>query len=231
MPQLFGALSSSVGGRRNGLEAIAEAIAPPPPSTVRLSQARPPRGTRGTPLEDAQLVRGALQGDRDAEAAIWRRYLPLVRARLTRTMGSRDAEDHAQEVFARLFEYLHELRDPEALRSFLIGITLRVAGTELRRRRCRWWLTLSATGELPEPIASEDHGEARAVAAQIAAVLGQLSPLSYRFFELRFIEERELTDVATAMNVSLATAKRHLARVTARVQAMADRELGRSAAP
>jgi len=195
-------------------------LAPPPPSEVRMSCA--PR--REAHPEDAELVRAVLAGDKRAEVAIWRRYVPLVRSKLGRSIGGQDVDDHVQEVFLRLFEYLSHLREPAALRSFLIGITLRIAGTELRRRRCRWWLTLSATGELPEPCTFEDEGETRQVVSKLHGILTKLTPNSSRFFELRFVEERELSEVAVAMDVSLATAKRHLARVAARVYAMADRE-------
>jgi RNA polymerase sigma-70 factor, ECF subfamily len=182
------------------------------------------RGAELSSWEDAALVRAVWSGDYRAQVAIWRRYLPLVRAKLGRSVGGPDVEDHVQEVFLRLFEYLSELRDPGALRSFIIGITLRVAGTELRRRRCRWWLTLTPAGELPEPPTRDDGGDAREVAARLAAILDRLSPESSRVFRLRFIEGKELTDVAKAMGFSLATAKRHLARVSARVHTMAKNE-------
>jgi RNA polymerase sigma-70 factor (ECF subfamily) len=227
MSEPLQALGSSLAREWDTRDAVAGPLAPPPLSTVRLSRARAPRrhDAHSAQVEDADLVCAVLAGDRGAEATIWRRYVPLVRGKLRRSVGGPDVEDHVQEVFLRLFEHLAELRDPAALRSFLIGITLRIAGTELRRRRCRWWLTLSATGDLPEPHVFEDPGETRVAVARFAGMLRTLSPQSYRFFELRFIEDRELADVASAMNVSLATAKRHLARVAARVHAMADREL------
>jgi RNA polymerase sigma-70 factor (ECF subfamily) len=174
---------------------------------------------------DAALVRAAWQGDRRAHVAIWRKYSPLVRSRIGRSVGGQDVEDHVQEVFLRLFEHLPQLRDPGALRSFIIGITLRVGGTELRRRRCRWWLAVTPTGELPEPPPSRDDGsDVREVLATLLSILGKLSPHSSRVFELRYIEEKELTDVAKAMKISLATAKRHLARASTCFFAMAERE-------
>jgi RNA polymerase sigma-70 factor (ECF subfamily) len=190
-----------------------------PPSGVQLSPGR----RRGAALEDAALVRATLDGDPRGPSAIWSRYAPLVRSKLTRSIGRQDVEDQVQEVFLRLFEYIGQLRDPNALRSFIIGITLRIAGTELRRRRCRWWLSLTATGELPEPPAIDDP-EARRVVSRLFGILDKLAPESSRVFELRYVEEKELTEVATAMNVSLATAKRYLSRVSARVHAMAERE-------
>jgi len=58
----------------------------------------------------------------------------------------------------------------------------------------------------------------------LLAILGKLSPHSSRVFELRYVEEKELTDVAKAMNISLATAKRHLSRASSCFFAMAERE-------
>jgi RNA polymerase sigma-70 factor (ECF subfamily) len=192
----------------------------PPPSGVQRVAERSERC-----IEDEALVRAAWRGDPRAHAAIWRKYSSLVRSKLGRSVGGQDVEDHVQEVFVRLFEYVSQLRDPGALRSFIIGITLRVAGTELRRRRSRWWLRLTPTGELPEPgTMAQGDSEAREVLARLLVVLGKLTPQSCRVFELRYIEEKELAEVAEAMNISVATAKRYLARVSARVLAMAERE-------
>src|SRR5258708_1161494 len=137
----------------------------------------PPSGVRVAPTridasaDDVDLVRAASAGDARAHDAIWRKYSVLVRSKMGRSVGGHDVEDLVQEVFLRLFEYLPHLRDPAALRSFLIGITLRVAGTELRRRRCRWWLTLTATGELPEPnMRTDDGSDAREVLSRLLAV-------------------------------------------------------------
>ena len=189
------------------------------PSSVRLASSK----KRSPAIDDGALVRAALAGDPLAPAAIWKRYAPLVRSKLNRSIGGQDVDDQVQEVFLRLFEYLDQLRDPSALRSFLIGITLRMAGTELRRRRCRAWLVLTATGEVPELPALDDP-EARRVVRRLFGILDQLAPESVRVFALRYIEEKELVEVAAAMNVSLATVKRYLSRVSSRVQAMAERE-------
>jgi RNA polymerase sigma-70 factor (ECF subfamily) len=173
---------------------------------------------------DAALVHAAWRGDRSAQAAIWRRYLPLVRSRMSRAIGGQDIEDHVQEVFLRLFQVLPDLRDPSALRSFIIGITLRVAGTELRRRRGRYWLQLTPSGDLPEPISPPEPDEPREAVARLSAILGNFTPESYRVIELRYVEGKELTEVAQAIDVSLATAKRQLARASARLRAIVQRE-------
>jgi RNA polymerase sigma-70 factor (ECF subfamily) len=188
----------------------------PAPSCARLAL------SGATPDED--LARAACEGDPRAAIAIWRRYGVQVRSKLLRWIGAHDLDDHVQEVFSRLFEQLPRLRQPSALRSFLIGITLRVACTELRRRR-RWRLRLTATGELPDLAQhGADDGIAREALSRFEAILGRLAPRSRRVFVLRYVDKLELVDVAAAMDISLATAKRHLSRASLRVFAMAERE-------
>ncbi|HEY4014378.1 MAG TPA: RNA polymerase sigma factor [Polyangiaceae bacterium] len=188
----------------------------------------PPESGTGLPVSsdssDEELVLAACHGDPRSPIAIWRRYGMQVRSKLLRWIGPHDLDDHVQEVFSRLFEQLPRLRQPSALRSFLIGITLRVACTELRRRR-RWRLRLTATGELPELVEqTADDGTGRQALSRFEAILEKLAPKTRRVFVLRHVEKLELVDVAAAMDISLATAKRHLARASMRVFAMVERE-------
>jgi RNA polymerase sigma-70 factor (ECF subfamily) len=169
------------------------------------------------------LVRAVLAGDERAFNRIWHKYVALVRSKLGHVR--RDIDDCVQEVFVRLHARLPYLRDPTALSSFIIGITLRVAGTELRRRKSASWILLTPTGDLPEPTSGpQEDTTAREAFARFQAILAKLGPRARRVFELRYIEHKELVDVAAAMNVSLATAKRHLARVTACVHVMAEND-------
>jgi RNA polymerase sigma-70 factor (ECF subfamily) len=71
---------------------------------------------------------------------------------------------------------------------------------------------------------TDDGSDVREVLARLLAILDKLTPHSARVFELRYIEEKELAEVARTLGISLATAKRHLARASARVFAMAERE-------
>ena len=211
-----------VGASRPTLSSPADIEAPHPSEPAPLSDAWLCIAS-DTPDED--LTRAACGGSTRASTLIWRRYSVQVRSKLLRWIGTHDLDDHVQEVFSRLFEQLPRLRQPSALRSFLIGITLRVACSELRRRR-RWRLLLTATGELPEIIehSTSDDGIGREALMRFEAILGKLGPKSRRVFELRYVDKLELIDVADKMGISLATAKRHLARASSRVFAMASRD-------
>jgi len=190
------------------------------------SDARPPMALCGKGLArmgDATLVRGALDGDPEPAPAIMRRYRPLVRRILGASVSGPDLEDGIQEVFVRCFRSLPRLRDPGSLRSFIVGISLRLAATERRRRRLRWRERLTATGELPE-IVFEDAADAGQVVSRTRDILGRLKPDTYRVIDLRFFQGKDLVEVAENLGVSLATAKRHLARASARLRALAEGE-------
>jgi RNA polymerase sigma-70 factor (ECF subfamily) len=90
---------------------------------------------RERPEDDAALVAAVLAREPGAAGRMWDRYASLVRGMLRRMLGPVDVEDGIQDAFLRLFRDLDSLRDPTALRSFLIGITLHVAKSELRPRQ------------------------------------------------------------------------------------------------
>jgi RNA polymerase sigma-70 factor (ECF subfamily) len=179
-----------------------------------------------TQRDDADLVASFLRDDAWASAAIWERYHPLVRRILCRAAGptAGDIDDLIQEVFIRLYRKLPTLRDPAALRSFVLAITTRVVQAELRSRWIRRWLRLSDDGAVPEPMAEDTDHEAREALDRFYTILDGLRPKQRAVFTLRCIEGLELVEVAAAARVSLATIKRWLPRITKRVHAQAARD-------
>lgn len=198
---------------------VTPAPSAPSPSHLRLVG-------RATPeMDDASLARAIAEGHAAAPGLVWDRYATLVRGVLRRALGpSADVDDQVQLAFLELFRDAGKLRDPGALRAFLVGITVRVARSELRRRRFRRWLRLTDDGAVPEGATDEVDEDAREAVARLYAVLEKLDDKGRMLFVLRHIEGLELTETAEAVGVSLATAKRHLAKVTARVHAMAARD-------
>ena len=173
---------------------------------------------------DADLVAAFLRKDVWAPAAIWGRYYPLVRRIAFRASGpGRDVDDIIQEVFLRLFRRLPGLRDPSALRAFVLAITVRVIKGEQRVRWLKRWLGLFPEGEAPDDEAGDDAAdhEARQALERFYAILDRLSPKHRTAFVLRYVENLELGDVADALDVSLATIKRWLPRIAQRVFAQA----------
>jgi RNA polymerase sigma-70 factor (ECF subfamily) len=179
--------------------------------------------SRDRPLvdaDDALLVRRLQRDEPEAAAQAWKRFAPKVRGMVRRLLGpSRDEDDVVQEVFLRFFSSVRRLREPALLRSFLLGIAVRVVRKEIRRRKLRGWLRLAGDEPVDWPAVSGDP-EAREALRRFYAVLDQLRGESRSLFVVRFLEGRELAEVAAVHGVSVSTVQRKLARAVARVSAL-----------
>ena len=174
--------------------------------------------------DDAGLVHAATDGDPFAPGLIWDRYSRLIRGILRRSLGEDEVDDHLQEVFLRFFRQVGGLRKPGSLRCFLIGIAMRVAGSELRRRRVRRFMRLAPAEELEGGPASPRDDDAREAVKRLYQILDRVDSRTRMLFVLRYIEALELTEIAEVLDVSLATAKRHLGRAGDRVFNLAGRD-------
>lgn len=166
---------------------------------------------------DTALVMALCAGRRDARAALFDRYGLHVERVLLRVMGP-DSElaDLLQDVFVAAFESIHKLKDPLALRSWLLGIAINKAHKRIRKRQ-RWrFIRFTAPECIPE---IESHGapsEVRRALQATYAILDSLPAEERVAFALRFIEGMDLRQIAEACEISLATVKRRLGRAQKR---------------
>jgi RNA polymerase sigma-70 factor (ECF subfamily) len=171
---------------------------------------------------DADLVLALRRNERGAAEAIWNRHSESVRRFLGRALGPSgdEAEDLTQEVFLRVFARTRVIREPSALREFIMSVALRVLQWEIRRRWVRRKVFLSKDGDLPE-VGAPDRAnqEARHALRACYAILDRLSVRERVAFVLRYLEEMTLEEVAERLDCSLSTAKRVLTRATERVSA------------
>ena len=159
----------------------------------------------------AELVKAVAQGEDWARAALYDRYASDV-ARVLRAVLGPDQEipDHIQETFIEVFDAIGTLRDLGALSSWIRQIAVHVARSSIRkRRRLRWLHALGLVGDV-ERTAVVAPPEVRQALEETYRVLGELRVDLRVAFTLRHIEGLELTQVAAACDVSLATIKRRL---------------------
>ena len=186
--------------------------------TTRIAGATPPSGdavVRTLPFggDDAAMVAAMRAGNRAAIAAFHDRYSAHVLRTLTRVLGpERELSDLHHDVLVSALASIDELRSPAALKPWLTSIAVFTARTRILRRKRSVWLRLLPWNELPEVEAPTPSGEITEALRATYAVLDEL-PVDERVpFALRFIGGMELTEVADACAVSLATIKRRLAR-------------------
>jgi RNA polymerase sigma-70 factor, ECF subfamily len=191
---------------------------------------------RSWAASEAELLAAVVAGRPPAIAELFDRYSRLVRQMLIRTLGdSFDVDDLMQETFLTAVRRASTLRDPDALSSFIVGVAIRQAKNELRRRTVRRWIGLAHDGHVCDRRASRGLADtesdvsgsdpvAREGIRHLNRALEQLDPSSRVLFVLRHVEELELSEIARAESVSLATLKRRLARVERRFEAIAERD-------
>jgi RNA polymerase sigma-70 factor (ECF subfamily) len=180
-----------------------------------------PSGGDDRRQSDADLVFALQRGEPTAAEAIWDRYSPRVHRFLLRSLGrpADEVEDLTQEIFLRIFSRVSAIRNPAALREFVMAVAIRVLKWELRRRRVRRWVRLSDDGEVPDIVLDGVDQEARQALERCYAILNTLGERDRMAFALRYLEEMTMEEVASRLSISLSTAKRHVNRATALVSA------------
>lgn len=169
---------------------------------------------------DAELVRSLRDDDPAAPVLLWERCSPLVARVLVKALGpGREIEDLTQEVFLRVFVRLPSLRDPSALRSFVLSVAMNVLKWEIRRRWVSRRVLLSGTGELPDVETTPVDAEARQALRRCYRILDTLPARERLAFVLRYMEGMTIEEVAAALVVSVSTAKRLVNRGAAKVNA------------
>lgn len=173
-------------------------------------------------LDDAAIVRILVAGDARAPRIVWSRLAPMVRGMLLRSFGpEHDIDDLIQEVFLTLFKRVATLREPQALRAFVIAITAHTIRREVRRKIASRWLQLGTTHSAIAPDADLDSREAL---VRLYRILDRLGAEERTAFSLRFFEGLEIADIAQALAISVATTKRRIAHAWTRIVTHAQRD-------
>ena len=116
------------------------------------------------------------------------------------------------------------LREPRALKAFIISITALTARTALRRRYAQRWIHLSSVDDAREEVVVRSDTDAREALTRFYAVLDRVNAQDRTLFVLRFMEGLNLLEVAAASRLSLATTKRRLARVWSKLILLIERD-------
>lgn len=129
-----------------------------------------------------------------------------------------------QDVFLSLFRRVHTLRDPVALKGFVIAIAVRTSRYEIRRARVRRWIGLSRTGDLPDLRVVNTDTSAQQALIHFYRALDRINERDRTAFILRYVEGMEASEVAAALEVSVPTARRCFTRAWERVLFFAQRD-------
>ena len=156
-------------------------------------------------------------------------YQPRVFRFLLATLRDHDAaETLTQETFLRAWNARASFREDCSISTWLTRIALNLARDHTRTGRFRFWKRVATTAvevsEVAGSLASfEGSAEKKLMARQkvesIWETVGRLSDRQRSIFLLRFMEEMEIPEIATATGLPLGTVKSHLYRAIDAVRA------------
>lgn len=182
----------------------------------------PGAGTASGPRAAADTVLAAALMARAPTAArqAWIDLSPLVRTVLRRELGpGPDELDLSQEVFLRFFRRIDELRDPAALRGFVVSISLGVARNHRRRARIRRCVSLTATGDPPALADIGPNFEARQILGRLQQLLLEADAEDRSLFLTRYVDHEHLGTIAALAGCRVGAVKGRLARALHRLRA------------
>jgi RNA polymerase sigma-70 factor (ECF subfamily) len=208
-----------VGKELENLQAMSTMLALNPASALGR------RSVSGRVNSDAELALALLSNQPKAAMLTRQRFAPLVSRIVRKALGpDADVEDVEQDVFLGIFSGIQRLRNPESLRTFVLTVTKRTLGRELRRTTARGRLLVPEAGDSPDPAADLPDPAAHHAYGHLCQLLERLRERDRQAFVLRFAAGMEVEEVAQALGVSYPTARRCFTRAMRRVMAWAVRD-------
>jgi len=167
-------------------------------------------------MDDDELITRLADGDDTALRELFTRHAPLLAARLRAVLPPSDVEDVLQETFLAAWRGAGSYRPQEKAGGWLWGIARRQAALLLRRRG-------PATAALPDLLAPDllgtgavglpgssfpgDPAQFLTTAAELASAVGVLSPADREVWQLMYVEDRPVAEVARLTGVPEGTVK------------------------
>lgn len=169
----------------------------------------------GAGPSDAALVVSARSGEMWAKEALFRRHARMANGLAFRLMGREDdVDDLVQETFTSALSGLERLENPQAFSSWLCGILVRIAYKTIRRRRLLSRLGLRSAEAIDlDAIANRDAPPD--VIRELKEIYGRIEklPADLRVpLVLRRVEGMPHDEIAKAIEMSVATVKRKIAK-------------------
>ncbi len=162
-------------------------------------------------LSDEALVHLSVDGDHTAFAELVARHTPAMRRYASYlTSSAIDADEAVQEALITAWQTLDYLRNPAAVRSWMMKIVARKAIDQVRSQRPTHSLDdIDVEDQTPTPHAQVEHA---AQLQQLRGALKELPENQRHVWVLREIGQLNYQEIAHYCGVSEATVRGRLAR-------------------
>ena len=175
----------------------------------------------GRPLEDAELVGRARDGEVRAYEELVERYRDLAfRTAWILTRSTADAEDAAQEAFVKAYYALPRFRPGAPFKPWLLRIVANEAKNRARSSRRREALTARTAAAVPgDAVPSPEAAAlAREQRQELLDAVSRLPERDRLVLAYRYFFDLSEAEMAQALDCRPGTVKSRLARATAKLR-------------
>jgi RNA polymerase sigma-70 factor (ECF subfamily) len=172
---------------------------------------------------DHVLARRCVEGEREAQRALFAAHKDRVHVILYRILGTNhEMDDLVQDAFFEVFRSLSAYRGDAQLGTWIDRITARVAYRQLAQRRPgRVQLELVRTTLVDDASPPDARVAARDAARRLYSILDTLEPAQRIAFTLHVIDGRSMREVASVTGASVVATKVRVWRARRAVEAKA----------
>jgi RNA polymerase sigma-70 factor, ECF subfamily len=169
------------------------------------------RGADAVGSSDADLLAAAARGDSRAYGELVQRYFRPVHGMVWRMMkASAEAEDVTQEAFIKLWRNPRQVREPKALKGWLMRVASNGAIDRMRRQPLA---VAELPKELPDPAPNAArHADGKEARTRIDGAINALPERQRLALSLVYFEGLGNIEAAEAMEVSVDALESLLAR-------------------
>lgn len=176
-------------------------------------------------LKIAVLAEKAREGNRGSFQELMSMFQEdIYRLAYYRTFSQMDAEDITQEVFVQAYRKMKSLQDPQRFRAWLYSIAVNRCNDFLRKRKYLSLLQIRSAREheFEEPDEMNNNYTDKIAKKrfweQVRSLLGKLSAMEREVFTLRFMDHRNINEIAAILGKNESTIKTHLYRALNKVR-------------
>ena len=178
---------------------------------------------RLTRLEEQRLIRSSKRGDQEAMRVLIDHHQQRLFAFVWRVVpNQQDAEDVCQEALLKAMAAIQSFDPTYRFSTWLFTIAYRLGLNTLRRRNknvdADMDFNMFASTTEPEPSDCLESEEARHLKDTVWSAVDRLSVAQRMAITLFYRESHSCQEIATVMDVPVATIKSHLHRARARLQ-------------
>ncbi|MCE2401991.1 sigma-70 family RNA polymerase sigma factor [Candidatus Poribacteria bacterium] len=176
--------------------------------------------------DDVALIRRILAGNETAFAELVKKYQKQVHVLAWRKIGDfHIAEDITQDVFLKVYQQLHALKNPKQFSGWLYVITTRLCATCLRKNRIQTQpledteITMIQSDAYSQHVVEERANTAVETQREVVKrLLAKLKESERTVMALHYLGEMTVEEISKFLGVSAGTIKSRLQRARNRLQ-------------